>query len=403
MAISRAALSRATMKPNWNPLRCGGTALPTNLLLMAKLIALCLLLTNHVRQIPDPFLPFVPVFDRIGSPAAFQFALKIVFVASAAALLFNRWVRLSCLALGGSILIAVISSKAYYGNNKTFCGLILFLTGLYEPGQQPWLPRMQFAIVYFGAGLNKLLDGDWRSGLFMEHWATARLKNDLYIAAASGLPPMLLAKLMCWGTIVMELGMSAAFLVRKWFRAGIWASLLFQSSLLLVSGTTFNMFFYATQAALLMFVDWPRSRWLVIYAGDCGFCNRSKRWFERMDLEGLLNWQAYQSGAGRAYGISDAEASERLYLVAGSKIYSGFRAFRRMLLFNPVSYFAIAVLIAAPPGDAALYRRIVVSALLAFFLPPFAPVGEWVYRWIARNRYRLSTNSACEMPSGTDS
>src|SRR5262249_37727137 len=204
------------------------------------------------------------------------------------------------------------------------------------------------------------------------------------------LPAMLLAKLMCWGTIVAELGMSATFLVRKWFRFGILVSILFQSSLLLVTGTTFTMFFYATQAALLMFADWPRSRWLVIYDGDCGFCTRSKEWFSRFDLESLLDWRPFQSGAGRAYGISDADASERLYLVTERKIYSGFRAFRAMLLFNPITYFTIAVAIAAPRGEAALYRRIVVTALLAFFLPPFTPVGERVYGWIARNRYRLS-------------
>ena len=394
MAVSTSAITQAR-GPGWNPLRCSGTILPANLLLMAKLIALCLLLTNHVRLLPDPFLPFVPVFDWIGAPAAFQLALQVVFVISAVALLFNRWVRASCLALGGSILIGVISSKAYYGNNKTFCGLILFLTGLYEPGQEPWLLRIQFAIVYFGAGLNKLLDPDWQAGVFMEHWATIRLKQAAYIAVASQLPPLLLAKLMCWGTIAAELGMSAAFLVRRWFNAGIMASLLFQSALMLFTGTTFTMFFYATQAALLVFVEWPRERWLVVYDGDCGFCTRAKEWFERFDLEGLFEWRPYQSGAGRVHGISDAAAADRLYLVAGSKIYSGFRAFRAMLLFNPVTYFAIAVLIAAPRGDAALYRRIVVSGLLAFFLPPFAPVGEWVYRLIARNRYRLSPNSAC--------
>jgi len=158
------------------------------------------------------------------------------------------------------------------------------------------------------------------------------------------------------------------------------------------------MFFYATQAALLMFVDWPRSRWLVVYDGDCGFCNRAKGWIELIDLERLLDWRPYQSGAGRTHGISDVEASERFYLVAGSKIYSGFGAFRMILLFNPITYFAMAALIAAPPGDATLYRRIMVTGLLAFFLPPFAPIGEWVYRIVARNRYRLSSNSACATP-----
>ena len=33
-------------EPGWNPLRCSGTILPANLLLMAKLIALCLLLID---------------------------------------------------------------------------------------------------------------------------------------------------------------------------------------------------------------------------------------------------------------------------------------------------------------------------------------------------------------------
>ena len=42
-----AAPVMAVPRPSWNPLRCSGTALPVNLLLMAKLIALCLLLTNQ--------------------------------------------------------------------------------------------------------------------------------------------------------------------------------------------------------------------------------------------------------------------------------------------------------------------------------------------------------------------
>ena len=65
------------------------------------------------------------------------------------------------------MLLAVVSSKAYYGNNKTFCGLMLVLTGLHAPGTQPRFMRWQLAITYFGAGLNKLLDGDWHSGVFL--------------------------------------------------------------------------------------------------------------------------------------------------------------------------------------------------------------------------------------------
>ena len=174
---------------SWNPLRCGGTALPPHLLLMAKLIALCLLLTNHVRLLTEPFLPFLPFFNYL-PPVLFQRTLQIVFVGAAVALLFNRSVRLSCFLLGFTIILGVLSSKAYYGNNKFFCGAILFLTSL----NVPWLLKAQMVIVYFGAGINKLFDPDWQSGQFFDHWAQVRLKHGLYITAASWLPPLLLGK-----------------------------------------------------------------------------------------------------------------------------------------------------------------------------------------------------------------
>ena len=179
----------------------------------------------------------------------------------------------------------------------------------------------------------------------------------------------------------------------NWLPAAIVASVLLQSSILLFTGSTHDMFFYAMLAAALLFVDWPRSRWLVIYDGDCGFCLRSKGWFERFDLEELLDWRPFQSGAGRERGISDAEARERVYLVTETKTYGGFRAIRMMLLFNPITYLAMAALIAAAPGNAALYRRIAVAVLLVFFL--ITPLGEWGYRLVARNRGRLGRNSSC--------
>ncbi len=378
----------------WNPLRCS-TALPVPLLVMAKVIALCLLLTNHVRLLPDPFLPFIPGLDGLVSANVFQITLQTVFVVSAAALLFNRVVRIACLALGGSILLSVVASKAYYGNNKTFCGLILFFTGLYEPGGGPWMHRAQLIVVYFGAGLNKLLDPDWRSGLFFEHWSSVRLRQPVFTWVSQALPPLVAGKILSWMTISVELGLTAAFLLRRLWPWAIWVSILFHAGLLLYTGTTFTMFFYAMQASMLAFVEWPRAPLTVIYDGDCGFCNKSRRWMEWFDLERMLAWHPYQSGIGGEFGISDAALSRRLHLVVEGRIYQGFRAFQMMLLYNPVTYLAMAALIAAPRGEVPLYRRILVSALLAFFFPLFRPLGEVVYDLVARNRHRLTANSSC--------
>lgn len=383
---------------HWNPLKCAGTALPVPLLLAAKLIALALLLTGHASLLPDPFLPFIPALDALPGTDV-QWALRVVLVVSAVALLFNRAPRASCLILGGTLLFAVVSSKAYYGNNKTFCGLMLVMVGLFDRPASVWLPRLQLILVYFGAGLNKLLDADWRSGQFFDFWAGQRLRQPLYLFAAPLLPPLLLGKVMCWLTIVGELGLSAAFFAKRLWPFAIWVSLLFHASLLEFTGTTFVMFFYGMQSAVLVFVGWPREL-VVIYDGDCGICNRIRLWLDRVDFDRQFQWAPLQSGIGDRWGIPREALVERLHLVADGGISSGFRACKLILLYNPAFFLLVDALIAAPPVDWVWYRRIVVAVLLAFFFPLFNPIGEWVYGWVARNRYRLSNEGACAVEPG---
>src|SRR6478735_2981730 len=99
-------MALASSRPSWNPLKFGGTELPTELLILAKVLALVVLLVNHVRILPDPWLPFVPGVDRL-PPVLFQRTLQVVFVISAVGLLFNRRVRLASLLLGTTMLVAV--------------------------------------------------------------------------------------------------------------------------------------------------------------------------------------------------------------------------------------------------------------------------------------------------------
>ncbi|MBI3680939.1 MAG: DUF393 domain-containing protein [Acidobacteria bacterium] len=379
---------------SWNPLRCGGTSLPVPVLLMAKLIALALLLTNHVRLLPDPFLPFIPGLDRLLPGVVVQKTLQVVFVVSAAALLFNRWVRASCLLLGGSILFGVLSSRAYYGNNKTFCALALILAALDHR-----LIRWQVAIVYFGAGLNKLLDADWQSGQFFEHWAVSRLQQPVYIWLNSLLPPLVLGKIMCWLTIAMELGASLLMAMPRRQAYGAFTSILLQSGMLLFTGQTFTMFFYAMQAAMLAFLLWPEKQLEVIWDGTCGFCDWTRRWVDRFDLERVFAWWPYQSGRGRQYGIPDEAAARRMQLVTAGGVLEGFQAWRRMLVYQPVTWMALCVLIAAAPEPAPQWRRIVVASALFFFSPLMNPIGVAAYDWVARNRYRLFPRSTCELPA----
>ena len=345
--MALAAAGKIVM-PSWNPLRCTGTDLPVNLTILVKVLAMVVLLTNHVRILPDPWLPFVPGLDLI--PAVpFQRTLQTVFLISAAAIVFNRRLRLFSLILGATMLLAVVSSKAYYGNNKTFCGLMFFLCGLYKPGGPP-LVRWQLAITYFGAGLNKALDADWHSGVFFENWAVNRLHQPLYLALDSMLPPLFLARFMCWMTIVTELGTVPCILIPSLSEWAVMANIIFQSGLLLFTGTTFTLFFYSMTAASLAFVAWPQANVEVSY-------NPARRWQQSarsllalVDFDNRFRWVPESDG-----------------LTFGS--------IRRVVLLNPVTYFAIAASIAIlgdVPGPAAILRRIIVGASLLLLMPPLA-------------------------------
>jgi hypothetical protein len=361
MALAPNAVSAvsAPAAPSWNPLKFTGTDLPTELLIMVKTLALVVLMVNHVRILPDPWLPFVPGIDRL--PAVlFQRTLQVVFVTSALALLFNRHVRLASLILGATMLLAVVSSKAYYGNNKTFCGLMFFLTGLYSPGGSAWPVRWQLGITYFGAGLNKLLDPDWHTGVFFENWAVQRLHQPWYMALDSILPPLWMGRFMCWLTIVTELGVVPAIFIRQWNYWAICANVFFQSGLLLFTGTTFTLFFYSMTAASLAFVSWPKTPVRVAHTP-----NHRLKFLQFWDLDHRFIWTPVPT------------STPWLQVRTGAQTYTNFQALRMIVLLNPLTYLLIAALIAAAPEfQAAAYRRAVVATSLILLMPPLAWLAD---------------------------
>lgn len=384
------------MKPSWNPLRLTGTALPVPLLLAAKLLVITTLVTGHVATLPDPFLPFLLVFDRIGNPEVFRTALQVLFVAGSAALLFNRGVRLASFVVGMTILVGIAASRIYWANNTFFMGAVLTLIGLYASQRSVWLLRAQVALIYFGAGLNKGLDPDWVSGQFFEHWAVENLQHDLYIQVAALLPPMALAKLLCWGTIATEWSLFAGFAWRRSWPLAIWLGILFHAAMTLFTGITFVLFLYVAPIAYLAFARWPRATTEVIYDGDCGICAKTKRWFEALDFEGGFRWTPFQSGVGDRFGISRDALIDRLHIVVdGERIAQGFTAFKLMLLYNPLTYFVMLGVLLGLHWGPEWARSAVIVGMIAFFFPAFDRVGQAAYDLVARHRNRIGSAPTC--------
>ena len=386
----------ATMKPSWNPLRLGNTRLPVPLLLSAKLIVVTLLATGHLWTLPDPFLPFLSVFDRIGDPVRFRTALQILFLAGSASLIFNRRVRPASFVVGATVLVGIASSRIYWANNTFFCGAVLTLIGLYASKRSVWLVRAQIALIYLGAGLNKALDPDWLSGQFFEHWTVVNLEHDLYTRAAALLPPMALSKLMGWATIATELSLFVGFIVPRWWPLAIWLGILFHASMTVFTGITFVLFLYVAPAAYLAFARWPEATTEVIYDGDCGICAKTKRWFETLDLEGAFRWTAFQSGIGDRFGISRDALANRLHIViGGERVAQGFHAFKLMLLYNPVTHLVMLGVLLSLHWGPAWARSLAIVGMIGFFFPVFDRVGQAAYDLVARNRNRIGPEPTC--------
>jgi predicted DCC family thiol-disulfide oxidoreductase YuxK len=379
-----------------NPFRCNATGLSMPLLLVAKLLALCVLVRMIWMELPAPFLPFAPFLDFFTGSPVFAWVLRGSAVAGAVAVLFNFRVRAACLLVSAAFLVGSLASRPSFENNRMFVGCIFFLLSLFEQQTREWLVRFQVMLVFFSAALNKLLDPSWRSGQFFNYWSTVFVNKAAYFQVASMLPDMSLARAMSWATIVMEFSIAFCLLFRRTRIAGIWIGLLLSLGMNVLTERTFGVFFYAMPICYLAFVDWPRSRITVLFDGDCGFCSRTRQWMERFDLEKLFHWQAFQR-ASDLYGISTDALRQRLYLVTEKRSYSGFDAFKIMALYNPLTYFAMLIVLMGPQSFFLRHRSFVVVLFLAFFSPPFAPVGRAAYALIARNRHRILPAETCSM------
>src|SRR3954467_9367265 len=156
---------------NLNPLRTGA-ALPANLLLMVKILAVSFIVHGNLAWIVDPYLPFIRALDGLRTDAhVLQWLSIAAFVVFTALLLTNTAVRVSSFVLGALILFNVLASRPSYQTNLLFCACLFILTGLYTERFADRFLRLQVGLLYFGAGLNKLLEADWRSGQMFQNWS----------------------------------------------------------------------------------------------------------------------------------------------------------------------------------------------------------------------------------------
>ena len=117
-------------------------------------------------------------------------------------------------------------------------------------------------------------------------------------------------------------------------------------------------------------------RLIALYDGQCDFCRASRRLFESLDRRDRISFIDLHSSET----APDADTPGAMQVRHGAQTWTGFAGIRRLVKELPLG-FPIWLLLHAPGADW---------------------LGERVYGWVARNRYRIArTDCACESPERT--
>lgn len=250
-----------------NPLRCGGGGLPVQAVLVVKLLVIFAVLTK-IPGGSHTVAPFIPWLEGIPYPDTIRFLLKLGIAVACLGLFFNIFGRKACLYIGTASLLIILWSRLNFSNNQLYLTLLFLLLGLHVRGDSFWSIRITIGLLYLGAGLNKLLTGDWQTGTFIDYWYTVEAPMAWYDALAHLFGPSLLSILLSWAVILTEFLLACSFLTKWKLRRAIVLGLTFHLVMLFATGGLLShRFLYLMAASYLLFVKWPQEGAEAIKAG----------------------------------------------------------------------------------------------------------------------------------------
>ncbi len=303
---------------NWvsfNPLKCSGQSLPIQAVLVAKLLIFFVVLSKAPGG-SHTIAPFLGIFELIPNPDTIRFVLKLGIAACCLLVLVNQLTQLALAYIGSTSLFIILWSRLNYSNNQVFLALLLILLALHIKKHKFWGVRWTIGLLYFGAGLNKLLTDSWQDGTVMRFW----LQEDMQVwwlgTVQSIWDSPTLFTLIAWSVILIELSMAFLFLTPRFLKAGIVLGVLFHGGMLIVTGGVIShLFFYLMTASYLLFMSWPNPQTVTIKG------NRHLQWLKFLDFDRRFNW--------------DLNEENRLSLISSKNKVMGFQAMGKLLIHLP--------------------------------------------------------------------
>ena len=196
--------------------------------------------------------------------------------------------RFFSLILAALVFFSIISSKPQFSNSFLYSGCILFLVGMYRPGMD-WIFRVQIALLYLGAGMNKLYDPDWLSGQYIDFFFTEPYRNSLYLNFSSWVPGRGLAIFISHATIFAELGLGVwALLKKRRILLVLLINFFHISMLVLTFGELSFIFYFLMAVSSYLLLPWEEMNGMVIrYSQGSRFFSFVKFW----DFHQFFNWE----------------------------------------------------------------------------------------------------------------
>ena len=239
--------------------------LPASHLRLVQVVATAWLVTGQSFMWPAPTLLWAGV-------------LAVVSSALCVAIVFSSFTRACCLCLASLIGLEVALNPTWFSNNRLFVAALLLTVSL--SSRRVWvLPRLQVALVFLVAALDKLSSPAWRDGRFMNSFVAELARFGLMWAPGGKTgSPNWLAQLLneagsgeVWmvvglTTIAVELFLAGSFLFGARFGAAL--NVAFHVLVYAVTGSTMGQFFFAGVACSLLLLreEEVPSGWVVVLA-----------------------------------------------------------------------------------------------------------------------------------------
>lgn len=264
------------------------SALP--LLFTARMMVIFLLWIRGMDNILPPFLPFIEGLNYLRGQNWLFDLLDWVYWISLVLVFAGVRYRFFSLILGALVFFSILSSKPQFSNSFLYSGCVFFLIGIYKPGMN-WVFRVQIALLYLGAGFNKLFDPDWLSGQYFDYFFTEPYRNSLYLSLSTLIPGNGLAIFFSYSTILTELGFGAWALIQKRRILLVLLINLFHiSMLLLTAGELSYIFYYLMAVSSYLLLPWEEMKGKIVRFNQN---SRVFRFLKFWDFESFFRWEAF--------------------------------------------------------------------------------------------------------------